>query len=90
MHVNLGKTLDRLVSNMVKSGMYQSQSHVLRESLRLLKERKQWQRTRLNELRSEIAIGDDAAVRGKLLDGPAVFARIRRKSAARKRTLSRR
>ncbi len=88
MNVNLGPTLDSFVSEMVKSGLYQSQSEVLRESLRLLKEQKELKRTRLEELRREIAIGDEAAVRGKLLDGPEVFAKIRRKSAARKRMLS--
>jgi antitoxin ParD1/3/4 len=88
MNVNLGPTLDSFVTEMVKSGLYQSQSEVLRESLRLLKEQKERKQSRLDDFRRALDIGDDAAAGGKLLDGPEVFAKIRRKSAAKKRMLS--
>jgi hypothetical protein len=42
------------------------------------------------ELRTEIAIGSKQADGGQLVDGPAVFASIRRKSSLRKRAHQRR
>src|ERR1035438_2485544 len=39
MNVNLGPVLDGFIAELLKSGMYQSQSEVVREGLRLLKER---------------------------------------------------
>lgn len=84
MNVNLGETLDEFVAAMLKTGLYQSQSEVLREGLRLLKNREDLKRLALEEVRREIAVGSGQADRGELVDGPAVFAAIRRKSARRK------
>ena len=39
MNVNLGETFDQFIADLIKSGLYQSQSEVVREGLRLLKER---------------------------------------------------
>jgi putative addiction module CopG family antidote len=39
MNVNLGPTFDKFVAGLVKSGLYQTNSEVIREALRLLKER---------------------------------------------------
>lgn len=85
MNVNLGPKFDQFVTELVKSGLYLSQSEVLREGLRLLKEREDLKETQLAALRKEIALGVEEADRGEFRDGPRVFARIRRKSAARKR-----
>lgn len=40
--------------------------------------------TRLRELRREVAIGVEQAMRGELVDGDAVFDELRRKSQARR------
>ena len=88
MNVNLGETLDRFVTNMLRTGLYQSQSEILREGLRLLKEREDLKKRRLSDLRKEVALGSEQADRGEFMDGPAVFAAIRRKSARRKRALT--
>jgi antitoxin ParD1/3/4 len=85
MNVNLGPVLDGFIAELLKSGMYQSQSEVVREGLRLLKEREELKQARLAELRKEIAIGSDQADRGKFVDGGETFAEIRRRSAERKR-----
>jgi len=85
MNVNLGPVFDEFVAEMLKSGLYQSQSEILREGLRLLKEREDLKKHRLGELRKEIALGADQAERGDFVDGRQVFAKIRRKSAERKR-----
>jgi antitoxin ParD1/3/4 len=51
MNVHLGSALDEFVADLLKSGYYQTQSEVLREGLRLLKEREEVKQMRLAELR---------------------------------------
>jgi antitoxin ParD1/3/4 len=85
MNVNLGIVFDKFIAELLKSGMYQSQSEVVREGLRLLKEREELKQLRLSELRREIAIGSEQADRGEFVDGEETFAEIRRRSARRKR-----
>ena len=85
MNVNLGPTLDKFVAEMLRGGLYQSQSEVLREALRVLKEREQAKKAALTRLRKEIAIGTQQAERGELFDGEAVFAQLLKRSQARKR-----
>jgi antitoxin ParD1/3/4 len=85
MNVNLGTVFDKFVAELVKSGMYQSQSEVVREGLRLLKEREEIKKLRMAELRKEIAMGSEQADRLEFVDGAKTFAEIRRRSAERKR-----
>jgi antitoxin ParD1/3/4 len=85
MNVNLGATFETFVADLLETGLYQSQSEVVREGLRLLKEREELKNLRLAELRKEIAVGSEQADRGKFVDGEKAFADIRRHSAARKR-----
>ncbi len=85
MNVHLGPVFDQFVADLLKSGLYQSQSEVLREGLRLLKEREELKQLRLAELRKEIAIGSEQADRGEFVDGEETFAEIRKRSAQRKR-----
>jgi antitoxin ParD1/3/4 len=85
MNVNLGTVLDNFIAELLETGMYQTQSEVVREGLRLLKEREELKQLRLAELRKEIAIGSEQADRGEFVDGEAAFAEIRRRSAGRKR-----
>ncbi len=86
MNVNLGPTFDEFVAEMLKSGLYQSQSEILREGLRLLKEREELKKLRLAELRREIRQGTEQADRGELIDGKQAFAKIHKKSAQRRLT----
>ena len=85
MNVNLGSTFDQFVADLLKTGHYQSQSEILREGLRLLKDREDLKQLRLAELRKEIAIGIASADRGEFVDGPAAFAEIRARSAELRR-----
>jgi antitoxin ParD1/3/4 len=85
MNVNLGTVFDKFIAQQLKSGLYQSQSEVVREGLRLLKEREELKKLRLAELRKAIAIGSEQADRGEFADGEETFAEIRRRSAERKR-----
>jgi len=86
MNVHLGTAFDEFVADLLKSGYYQTQSEVLREGLRLLKEREEVKQMRLAELRKEIAVGAEQADSGQFVDGPKAFAKIRQRSAQRKRT----
>jgi antitoxin ParD1/3/4 len=85
MNVHLGTVFDEFVADLLKTGYYQTQSEVLREGLRLLKEREEVKQMRLAELRKEIGVGSKQADRGQFVDGPEAFAKIRRRSAQRKR-----
>ena len=89
MNVNLGPVFDQFVADLLKTGEYQSQSEVVREGLRMLKEREAFKQLRLTELRREIAHGGEQADRGELVDGDEAFRRIRAKRAARQPTSSR-
>jgi antitoxin ParD1/3/4 len=81
MNVSLTPELERLVAEKVESGMYSSASEVVREGLRLLQERDELRRARLEELRREITKGVEQADRGELMDGEQVFAELRRRNA---------
>jgi antitoxin ParD1/3/4 len=86
MNVNLGNVLDKFIAELLQTGMYQSQGEVVREGLRLFKEREELKNLRLAELRKEIAIGSEQADRGEFVDGEEAFAEIRRRSTKRRRT----
>ena len=78
MNVSLTPELDRFIEEQVKTGMYNSQSEVVRAGLRLLKERDELLEARITELRQAVAVGLDQARRGELLDGEEVFEEIER------------
>ena len=86
MNVHLGPVFDEFVAGLLKTGHYQTQSEILREGLRLLKEREEVQRLRLAELRKEIAVGVDQADQGLFVDGPGALSKIRQRSIQRKRS----
>lgn len=77
MNVNLGPVFDQFVADLLKTGHYQSQSEVVREGLRLLKEREEVKQLGLHELRRAIQKGVAAADRGELVDGEEALRRIR-------------
>ena len=77
MEVQLGPALDNFVSSLMQSGNYESRGEILREGLRLLKEREEMTGTPIGELRSQIAAGTQQADQGLLADGQEAFARIR-------------
>ena len=54
MNVNLGDTLERFISELLQTDLYQSQSEVVREGLRLLKEREDLKKVRITQLQSDI------------------------------------
>jgi antitoxin ParD1/3/4 len=60
MNISLTSELEQMVQEKVASGMYSSASEVIREGLRLLKERDMLQTIKLQELRTEIRKGIDS------------------------------
>lgn len=77
MNVSVGKDFEEFVKNKVASGDYASVSEVVRDGLRLLREKDLLLEARLLALRGEIQKGLDQADAGQLLDGPAVMAELR-------------
>lgn len=66
MNISLTKEFESYVTQKVESGLYHSASEVIRDGLRLMKERDELHQSRLAELRREIAIGVDQADRGRV------------------------
>ena len=82
MDISLTPELEQFVHRKVESGLYPSTGEVVREALLLLAERDRLEELRADALREEIRVGIDQADRGELLDGPAVFDRLRARLGA--------
>jgi antitoxin ParD1/3/4 len=65
MNVSLTPELEKLVDQKVSSGLYNSASEVIREGLRLLKERDDLKRIQREELRRDILLGVEQVRQGK-------------------------
>ncbi|MDM7924324.1 MAG: type II toxin-antitoxin system ParD family antitoxin [Pyrinomonadaceae bacterium] len=65
MNVSLTNELESFVSRLVATGDYHSASEVVRDGLRLLKEREELKQLRLEELRAEVRKGYEQSVRGE-------------------------
>ena len=87
MHVSLTTHLEEYVREKVESGLYNSNSEVVREALRLMGERDKLREIRLEELRKEIQIGIDQADRGELIPGDEVFRQLKKRSEEFKKKL---
>jgi antitoxin ParD1/3/4 len=79
MNVSLTPELEQYVALKVESGLYHSASEVIREGLRLLREKDELHQRTLEELRREIRIGVEQADRGELapLDAGGTLETIR-------------
>lgn len=85
MNVSLTPELESFVAEKVGSGLYGSQSEVVREGLRLLIARDRMAEARLDELRSEVAKGMEQAMRGELIPGDEVKKGLQRRSRKRRK-----
>jgi antitoxin ParD1/3/4 len=77
MNVNLTPDLEALVHRKVQSGLYNNQSEVVREALRLLAEQDRLREAHLDKLRGALNEGLAQADRGELADGPQAIADVR-------------
>ncbi len=82
MNVSLTPELEQYIQEKVSSGLYYSASEVVREGLRLLKEREQLQQIRLQELRQDIQTGLDSG-EATLLDMQDVKEKARQRRRQR-------
>ncbi len=73
MEVTLPPEMERLVTEKVASGSYNSPTEVLCHALLLLQDQDVVRAHRLEALRREVAIGIEAADRGDLVDGEEFF-----------------
>ncbi len=80
MNISLTPHLEEIVKGKVDSGLYNSASEVMRDALRLLEERDQLRKLRLEELRREIQKGIDSG-EATPLDMEEVKARGRKRLA---------
>ncbi len=84
MNVNLTPELEKLIQDKVKSGLYNNQSEVVREALRLLVEQDERRKAHISRLRNALAEGVGQADRGELLDGEDVVREMRAFLSARR------
>ncbi len=86
MNVSLTPELENLVQQKVQSGLYSCASEVIWEALRLLSERDTIQQQRMAELKREIQVGLDQLDRGEGIPGDQVFAELKQRSQAYRRS----
>ncbi|HTQ15324.1 MAG TPA: type II toxin-antitoxin system ParD family antitoxin [Rhizomicrobium sp.] len=68
MNVSLTPTLEKMVRQKVKSGLYGNASEVMREALRIMQESEGLRRARLKRLRGAIAEGDADIAAGRFTE----------------------
>jgi antitoxin ParD1/3/4 len=85
MDVRLTPELERLIHDKVATGLYASQDEVIREALRLLRDRDELRLLAIDDLRREVQKGLDQLDRGEsvLLDPERIKAEGRRRLAER-------
>lgn len=81
MHISLTPVLEKMIQDKVDSGLYSSASEVIREALRLLYEREEYQQKRISELQREIQIGLNDAETGRVIDGETAMNRLKQRYA---------
>lgn len=77
MNVSVGQEFEDYVKRKIATGEYASASEVIREGLRLMKEKDLLLEARLQSLRGEIRKGLDEAEAGNVVDGPSAVERIK-------------
>jgi antitoxin ParD1/3/4 len=83
MNVSVGPEFEEYVRAKVESGDYASVSEVVRDGLRLMREKEQLFEARLQSLRGEIQKGIDQIERGESRDGETVMAELKAKLLSR-------
>ena len=83
MNVSLTPELEMMVQNKVRSGLYTSQSEVVREALRLLVDQDEIRSAHLKRLQAALVQGLAQADGGELLDGPSAVTAMRKRMRKR-------
>lgn len=77
MNVSLTPEIESIINEKVTSGMYNSASEVVREGIRLLQERDEYRKIKLDNLRNEINKGVDDLKNSRFRDGKESMSDIR-------------
>ncbi|MEI8390417.1 MAG: type II toxin-antitoxin system ParD family antitoxin [bacterium] len=77
MNISLTPALEKMVQDKVASGLYNSASEVIREALRLLSERDEIKKYRIEELNREIQEGLDDLAAGRVIDAKIAIKRLK-------------
>ncbi len=85
MNVSLTPELEAFVNDKVKTGLYNSASEVVRESLRLLRRQDELEKLQLNELKREIKSSINQIEAGEGIPIAAVRERIKQRRAKKGR-----
>lgn len=86
MNVSLTPELEKLINDKVASGLYNSASEVVRDGLRLLKERDELRRIQIEELRRDVTLGMEQIRRGegnKYDSGSSLAEKVKRRGRER-------
>lgn len=76
MNISITPELEKFVQSLVKSGMYNSASEVMRDALRLLAERQELRKKRLEQLNAEIQKGLDDVAAGRMVSAEEMDAEL--------------
>lgn len=82
MNISLTPELENFVAQRLESGLYHSASEVIRDALRLLREKEIAWDSRRDELTRLIDEGLDALAKGKKSSGDEVYKRLKKRSDA--------
>ena len=85
MNVSLTPELDQFVQGRVASGLYHTASEVIREGLRLLRERDELHAQKVAKVRAKIQRGVEQLKRGEFVDGETYIAGLKQRSAQRRK-----
>lgn len=77
MNVSLTPELEKMINNKVNGGRYNTASEVVREGLRLLKQRDDLHDAKLAALRNEVQHGIDDLEAGRYRSGPKVMRELK-------------
>jgi antitoxin ParD1/3/4 len=84
MNVSLTPELEQIINAKVQSGLYNSASEVVREGIRLLQQRDEIHKNKLEALRRDIEEGVKASEEGRVRDGREVMAEMKTRLLAMK------
>jgi antitoxin ParD1/3/4 len=82
MTITLTPELERMIKERVQSGMYASESDVLREALRVLEEQEELERLKFEALKRDIEEGIESLENGEGIPAEQVFAELRERNEA--------
>lgn len=77
MNVTLTPDQEKIVTEQIKSGHYQSAADVISQGLGMLRDQEEFIRANQTELRDQIAVGLDQIRRGEVVDGKKAIDTLR-------------